>query len=57
MHKHNHNKLELAEDIEDITSMQECTGLISTGVNNEDEYDNLMSLQKFSPKNIKDKKS
>lgn len=57
MRKNNSDKLELAEDIEDITSMQECTGLISTGVNNEDEYDNLMNLQKFSPKNIKDKKS
>lgn len=59
MRKNNNDKLfdEISEDIEDITSMQECTGLISNGANNKDEYNNLMNLQKFNIKNIKDKKS
>ena len=37
--------------------MQECTGLVARGAASDEEFDNLMSLQNFSPKSIKIKKN
>lgn len=48
---------EIFDSVEDITSMQECTGLVARGAASDEEFDNLMSLQNFSPKSIKIKKN
>ena len=48
---------EILDSVEDVVSMQECTGLVSRGSRDEEEFDNLMHLQQFSPKSIKNKKA
>ena len=57
MSENKKNSDEIIDSIEDIVSMQECTGLVSRGCENEEEFKNLMSLQKFSPESIKIKKA
>lgn len=52
----NKKENDIFDSVEDITSMQECTGLVARGATSDEEFDNLMSLQNFSPKSIKIKK-
>ena len=43
----------MAELAETVSSVHECTGLMARGPVNDYEYENYMSLMKFSPKDIK----
>lgn len=50
------NKIDkMIEDIENISSARECTGLVPRGPVNDFEYENYMKLMKFSPKDIENK--
>ncbi len=42
---------------ETVASARECTGLMARGPVNDYEYENYMSLMKFSPEDIKTKKN
>ena len=42
----------MLDSVEDVSSMQDHTGLIPRGPENDFEYENYMNLLKFSAKNI-----
>lgn len=46
----------MIEEVENIASARECTGLVARGPINDEEYYNLMNLMKFSPDSIKNEK-
>ena len=43
----------MIEEVSGVTSAHESTGLMPWGPKTHEEHDNMMSLTKFSPKDIK----
>lgn len=43
----------MMEEVSGVTSAHESTGLMPWGPKTHEEHDNMMSLTKFSPKDIK----